>query len=123
MFTPNQMTLSLWLNYWQRRLFLRDWTVHLKLVREADVPMEARGGVGWCTPCIQNKVATIDLLHPLDYKKEWRCDLELTLVHELLHVHYAPFEYKDLHTLEGIGQEQSINAISLALVNMKRGIN
>lgn len=118
--TPNQMTLNLLLAYWQRQLRVRDWDVSASMVRrEPTHPLMP--ALGWSDHSLQNKRAKIELLDPRDYDPAWQCDIEHTLVHELLHLHFAPFEYKTLESLEGISQEQTLNLLACALVNLKRG--
>lgn len=43
-------------------------------------------------------------------------NIEETLIHELLHLHFAPLDISESLTL---AEEQAINAIARALVNLK----
>lgn len=100
---------------WQRILKLQDWDVSIKVVphREAE---DAWGNVHWN---FQEKIADIKLLNPADQSGGMRpyC-MEETLVHELLHLHFAPFNANS-GTPEQLAQEQAINAIAHALVKLK----
>lgn len=100
---------------WQRILKLLDWDISVKVVphREAE---EAWGNVRWN---LDEKFADIKLLDPADQSGGMRpYNVEETLVHELLHLHFAPFD-ATTGTHEQRFQEQAINAIARALVNLK----
>lgn len=104
---------------WQERLSLRDWDVHIRVCRARNLPIEeSEGTVHWCLP---KKTAGISILDPVDFDEHnlTTQDMERTLVHELLHLHFAslPFE---AGTPEDTTQEQAIHALSLALVALKR---
>ncbi|MFN6572401.1 hypothetical protein [Dendronalium sp. ChiSLP03b] len=100
---------------WQQRLKLQDWDISVKVVphRESE---GAWGNVRWN---LQEKFADIKLLDPNDQSDGMRpyC-MEETLVHELLHLHFALFD-ADANTPEQLAQEQAINALARALVNLK----
>ncbi|MEW6726892.1 MAG: hypothetical protein AB1327_08035 [Bacillota bacterium] len=103
---------------WQRILRLQDWDVITKIVRSDDMHSD---GQGECTWVIERKEAIIKLLDPVDYspRSPFEQDHERTLVHELLHLHFAPFTAKD-GTLEDIAQEQAIQCFAKAFVELKR---
>ena len=117
---PSKRTLNAWLNYWQEELRLRDWTIEVSVVRESSLIKEDKGYVGFCSHNTQHRQAFIRLLHPNDYAAGKVCDIEVTLVHELIHVQFAPFEYKEVGSLEWLSQEQTINTLSFLLVQLKR---
>jgi len=101
---------------WQKTLRLQDWDVRLKLVRQREIP-EKQGECAWL---VSKKQATVKILDSIDYSPnlEWLQDQETTLVHELIHLHYAPID----HT-EGLSEkilEQAVNSMALALVELKR---
>lgn len=62
------------------------------------------------------------VLDPVDYPPDiiTPYELEETLVHELLHLHFAPF-MSEHDTLERTLQEQAIDAIAKALVSRYGG--
>ena len=84
------------LAYWQRVLYLQDWTIDIRIVRNWE--MEDFHTLAQCEWYIQRKDAIIRILHPDDlqgvghrfiYGEER--DYDISLVHELLHLHFAPF--------------------------------
>ncbi len=101
---------------WQAILKLRDWDVKPKIARYYDEP-----NLGSCTWKLQKKMALINIQEHDDYDHnlKWERDQETTLVHELLHLHFAPFDAEP-ETPQGLAQEQAIHATSTALVNLKR---
>lgn len=105
---------------WQKILRLQDWDVKVSIQRERDIQLNYVQGE--CSWKIKSKRAIITLLDPLDYPPDAMCpqNHEMTLIHELLHLHFAPFSAED-KTPEDIAQEQAINALSRALLMLKRG--
>lgn len=105
---------------WQKILRLQDWIVSASIERGRDMRMEETQGE--CSWVIQTKLAKIRVLDPLDYPPGSMIeqDMEQTLVHELLHLHHAPFDDFDCDTLENTTMEQAIDSIAMALVNLKR---
>ncbi|MEW6044997.1 MAG: hypothetical protein AB1609_00710 [Bacillota bacterium] len=104
---------------WQRRLRLQDWDIVTKIVRADDMHSDGQGECMWV---IERKEAIIKLLDPVDYspRSPFEQDHERTLVHELLHLHFAPFTAKD-GTPEDVAQEQAIQCLAKALVALARG--
>lgn len=104
---------------WQKRLRLQDWTVVVRIVRGRELPDGAEGQVTWV---LSRREALIKVRDPIDYLPEGMVpeDMEANLVHELLHLYFAPFDAED-DSLEEMHQEQAINAISAALVALARG--
>lgn len=105
---------------WQKRLRLMDWLVTVRYRRADDMPLANKGGC--CSWKITLKAAVVDVLDPVDYPADshFLQDVEVTVVHELLHLHIAPFVADD-DTPEDIAQEQAIECIAQALVKAKRG--
>lgn len=101
---------------WQEILSLRDWDVKPRIARYYD-----ESNLGSCTWKLQKKMAVIRVQEYDDYdpSNKWERDQETTLVHELLHLHFAPFD-AETDTPQGIAQEQAIHALSVALVSLKR---
>lgn len=105
---------------WQRQLYLRDWNVRVKVVRQADMP--SPDAIGYIFSVLERKDAQLFLLSPLDvhtladrfYDHE-ESNYTLTIVHELLHLHFAPVTQR-ANEIEQIAEEQAINAISRCLV-------
>jgi len=108
------------LNEWAQRLRLSDWKITLHISRSHDMPMEGKvGAVKWFA---QQKDAIIHLLDPIDYPPHsWdEQDHEITLVHELLHLHYVPFDTTKEGSLAETMLEQSIHILSTLLVTQQR---
>ncbi len=111
---------------WQERLGLLHWDVKLFIVRHYDFPPNRMGNCYWTMSIL---TATIRILHPQDYDPavDEDADMEQILVHELLHLHFAPYDRtssadKNEIASEGIAQEQTIELLSKALVSLKRGV-
>lgn len=120
MIYETQEQLDAALKEWQKVLQLQDWKVKASIVRGRDMFMEdSAAAVRWTFP---KKMATIVLLDPLDYEpnRDFPQDHEKSLVHELLHLHYAGFDSTEPGSVELDLLEQSIEAISTALVELKR---
>lgn len=103
---------------WQKRLRLQDWDVTVKVARQRDMDTDS---LAECGHQIRKRTAEITLLDPIDYPpgEPQPQDHEVDLVHELLHLHFAPFRAED-GSPEQIAQEQAIHAISKALVQLAR---
>ena len=114
-FTQDQLQQKLL--EWQKRLRLQDWIISIKLVRERDMDLEGvQGEVFWV---IEKKMATIKILDPIDYPPDNMepQDMENTLVHELLHLHFAALKYDgDNH----IAEEQVIESIASGILTAYR---
>jgi hypothetical protein len=110
--TPDLLELS---RYWQRQLRLEDWDLQLHVnVR----PEMLDGATGQCRTNLVLRAAKIFIADPslLDLEDlEVMRDVEVTLVHELLHVALA--DVKD-HS----AGEPAIERIARALVFLHRGI-
>ncbi len=107
---------------WKRTLRLEDWDIAVRIARGNGLDLSA-GNQGCCSWTLSRREATVKLMAPVDYDKDciFPQDMEATLVHELLHLHFAPFAAKEDGSPEDVAQEQAIHALSLALVALKRG--
>jgi len=116
--TPSQKQLDAWLREWQRILRLQDWEVKVAARRERAMHSDECEGCNRYQP--ELKRASIHIRDPLDDPEDadFPPDPETTIVHELLHLHFAPFYVTKglLNTL----QEQAIEAIAQSLVGLKR---
>jgi len=112
----NQQELNKALEYWKRVLRLQDWDIKAEICRQKDIDIDdAQGQCNWV---LEKKQAYIRILDPIDYPStRFEQNHEETLVHELLHLHFAPFDAES--ELEHILQHQAIVAISRALVELK----
>jgi hypothetical protein len=105
---------------WQYLLRLQDWDIKAKFARVSTFDVgQSEGEVNWV---LSKRQAIVKILDPVDYPEDagWPQDAEQTLVHELLHLHFAPFDAES-GSPELTAQEQAIEAISKALVGIKRG--
>ncbi len=110
-----QKKLEALLVEWQAILRLNDWDVKASMVDAIRMP-RARGD---CSYVLETKTAEIRVRKPIN-DGPWPADPEEAFVHELLHLHFAPFEAADDGSPQSVSQEQAINLIALALVTLKR---
>ena len=116
---PTQRQLDAWIREWQRVLRLQDWRVNIALARENEMPDTGMHGQTWIHP--EHKRARIWLRHPLDYQDRGGCedDIEQTLVHEIVHLHFERFYDKNESPTQ-TAQETAIDLIACGLVELKR---
>lgn len=98
------------LDFWQRILRLQDWRITLTICKRGVLPDGVVGGV---KPQMDSMTATIRVLHPIHHIDYQPGDLELTIVHELLHLHFWP-----LTKSENPAEERAIEMIADALLTM-----
>jgi len=110
----------LWL--WQKRLKLQDWNIAVVMSRAGELKPKTLGNIHWD---LDKKTATIRVLDPADYRlpfKEMLKDMEFTVVHELIHLNFAPvvseFSRSDANRRE---EEHSVNDMADALLKLDRG--
>ncbi len=109
---------------WQKRLRLLDWKVRVKLVGQEefdsagrDYGHSAENSHGFCLNFAEGRSATIYIVNPAEVERDEeddRVDIENTLVHEMLHLHFAPFANK--HDEDSLLHEQAIESITEALL-------
>lgn len=105
------------LTEWQKILRLQDWDIKIDICRGRNFKTDGQAEVSWTN---EKKMAIIHLLDPIDYDNDYfPQDHEISLVHELLHLHMAGFVAED-GTVEDMAQEQVADALSKALVGLKR---
>lgn len=102
---------------WQKRLRLQDWHVGISYKRAHE--MDVFGSEGCIDVNEEHRWAKIDILNPND---DWPNrfvprDTEFTVVHELIHIHFAPLNIEGHNKAE----EQAINALTEAILGRKRG--
>lgn len=110
---------------WQQALRLMDWDVKVKVLRRHELSRTA--ALACNSWDINRKASVIEVASPLDlpsYAKAFEGeenDYDVTLVHELLHLHFAPFwDCEEEDSSKMIGMEQAINLISYTLVALDR---
>lgn len=110
------------MTFWQQQLRLQDWEIDLQFRRADEMPTV--GSQGACKWTLARRNAIIYLLDPVDYPRSiparFAQDHEVTLVHELLHLHACPFDRFEEGSPDETALEQMIVATSQALVALYR---
>ena len=104
---------------WQKILRLQDWVVTLKEVKSKD--MDSKYVSATIETHADKKRARIEYL-PLEEQAEDHFetrDVERNLVHELLHLHFDPFD-TDPNTPERLAEEQAVSSLADALIALDR---
>lgn len=111
---------KLW--YWQNRLNLEGWRVSLAVVRSTELKPNTLGNIRWD---LENKTATIRVLDPAEYSipfSEMLDDIEVTVVHELIHLkrdlvlnRYSSSEANRRK------EEHAVNRVTETLLKLDRG--
>lgn len=103
---------------WQARLGLQAWQIGIALAKHYEMELQCQGECSWTLDKLQ---AYIRILDPADYEpnETFPQDIEKTIVHELLHLMFAPF-HCDVGTKEWHLQHQAIELLSRAMVKLKR---
>ena len=105
------------LQIWQERLSLKGWDVHVELVPSASLEPRTLGNIRWDTV---QKTATISVLTSKEYRLPYRAmldDMELTIVHELVHLELASLPRDDASRNN---EERAVSEISRALLKLAR---
>ncbi|HKE24454.1 MAG TPA: hypothetical protein VKB88_18955 [Bryobacteraceae bacterium] len=105
------------LHIWQDRMNLKDWDIHVELVRADKLEPKTLGNIHWDTDV---KQATIGVLSPLDYQLPYNAmlaDMEVTIVHELVHLELASLPRSDASRRV---EEHAVNEIAAALLRLSR---
>jgi len=106
---------------WQQRLNLQDWHVSIVVARTAELKPKTLGNIHWDLP---KKTAIIRVLDPADYHLPFPQaleDIEFTVVHELIHLGFAPvvndLQRSDANRRE---EEHAVNHLAEALLKLDR---
>lgn len=94
------------MDYWQDLLDLRDWTLTVEIQSRKEMPSD----LGSCDYDVREREADIAI-------RARQEDPELTLIHELIHLWTR--QVREARK-EDIVEEQAINAISKALLELHR---
>lgn len=105
--------------YWQERLKIQYWDIKIGIYRARDfVKQNCRAEVSWTKT---NATAIIRILDPIDYDRDlWPQDMEVSLVHELLHLRFCEADITGEGSLEETMFERAIDHMAIALVRLKR---
>lgn len=102
---------------WKERLKLEDWQVSAVMTHRTDLAPKTLGGIRWDKP---KKTAVIWVLDPSDYRlpfREMLDDMELTIVHELVHLELATAQH---HEASRSVEEHAVNGIAEAMLALDR---
>jgi hypothetical protein len=100
---------------WQERLKLQGWQISVVMARQSDLPPKTMGGIRWDKG---KKTAVIWVLSPSDYRlsyHEMLDDMELTLVHELVHLDLASLPRGQASRSS---EEHAVNGIAQAMLRL-----
>jgi hypothetical protein len=100
----------------QRELRLRDWRVEIAY-RPNLAADDGRPVYGLCTPLVDGKMAQILIRDPATPLSPSDPSVEEILIHELVHLHFAPFATS--RPAEIAAEEQAVWALTEALHNAK----
>lgn len=102
---------------WRQRLKLDDWRITAVMTRRSDLAPKTLGGISWDKP---KKSAVIWVLDPSDYRlpfREMLDDMEVTIVHELVHLELASVPRS--HASRG-SEERAVSGITEAMLGLDR---
>lgn len=108
-------------DYWQKTLRLQDWDVTVDVVRANEI-----SGLGQTEISGSYRSATVKILDERDAEARGDTmpsgrDLEVTLVHELMHLHFHDINPTiDYNSSQGVAQERAIDTLAIAFVRMAR---
>ena len=113
-------TEKLW--FWQSRLKLQEWNISVVMARASELKPKTLGNIHWDS---DKKTATISVLDPADYRipaAEMYDDMEFTVVHELIHLEFAPV-LSDVtrNSASRREEEHAVNQMADALLKLQRG--
>lgn len=102
---------------WKPILRLSDWDIVIGYKRAFDLRPSEQGQCAWT---VAKKSAHICVLDPCDYDPSnvWPQDIEKTVVHELVHLHFAIVD--DRGELYEKCMEQAVECIAWALIDRDR---
>ncbi len=117
-FTDNALLTEL-VRFWQGELALRDWHIVAAIKPRLEMGKENNADVA----VTENRsCAFIRLIHPADSDPTEMepYDMEIALVHEMLHVRLYPFLGYAAGSVRDVAQEQTVHQTSVTLVRKER---
>jgi hypothetical protein len=102
---------------WRQRLKLEEWRISVVMIRHSDLKPKTLGGIRWDKP---KKSAVLWVLDASDYRlpfREMLDDMELTIVHELVHLELASLPRSEAGRSS---EEHAVNGIAEALLGLDR---
>lgn len=95
-----------------------NWDIVFKLERKSGIKEESQADCDWT---LGSNTAIICIMDHMDWEnKLFQQDMEVSLVHELLHLYFCTFDSTVDGSAEHIRLEQTIETLSKSLVNLKR---
>lgn len=107
--------LEVLVHKWQERMRLLDWDIAVTFATKE----ETETFNGLCIPFLHSRTAEITIANEDADDGRTLTDVEITVVHELLHIYFAPFK-TECGTLAETAEEQAINALSHLLVALDK---
>ena len=105
---------------WQKKLYLQDWTIEVKLCRQHEMPNP--DSIAVIQHWTERKDARMHLLAPIDiplvqdhFINGEAGNYDISIVHELLHLHLIPLSDYENET-KRTAEEQVVNALSRTIV-------
>lgn len=112
---PARPDLDALLAEWQPALRLQHWTITVQYTRRLEASAQNR----YMLLSLKSKIEIVD---PIDYNADY-CnepqDVERSLVHELLHLHFAAIS-PDNDSPQHVHEEQAVESLARAFVALKR---
>lgn len=105
------------LSVWSKRLNLEGWQISVVMTRREDLKARTLGGIRWDK---DKKTAVIKVQDASDYKLPFGAmldDMELTIVHELVHLELASLPRSEASRSS---EEHAVNGIAGALLGLDR---
>jgi hypothetical protein len=102
---------------WRQRLKLEEWRISIVMTRHSDLKPKTLGGIRWDKT---KKSAVLWVLDASDYQlpfREMLDDMELTIVHELVHLELASLPRSEAGRSS---EEHAVNGIAEALLGLDR---
>lgn len=117
MYKPEEEELQAWCAEWQEILSLKHWGIQVKYERKHKMSAGCYAEVH-CKPGILS--AVIKILDPSDYDDPYiPQNIELSLLHELVHIPLMMFSNHEEGSAEDVLQEQFVESMSKALLRCK----
>ena len=102
---------------WQQRLKLEEWNITITMTRRSELKPKTLGGIRWDK---RKKTASISVLDPSEYRLPFAQvldDIELTIVHELVHLGLASLPRSEASRSS---EEHAVNRMAEALISLDR---
>lgn len=111
--------LALLCSKWQEKLRLSHWDIAVRVCKAKDMPLKGVQAANEIS--LTNEQALISVLDSDDYPASvFAQDMEVSLVHELLHIPLKYVADPDRETLEYVHMEAFIEGLARLLVSLSR---